>query len=279
MNTTALLDTTAPAPSSPATAPTRLPSPDATIPMQRLIRVEIRKSMNTRAGKWLLAAIVGGTAIVMGIMVIVGIVQDQEFGITDFTRVANFFPMALLLPVLGVLSVTGEWAQRTNMVTFTLEPRRSRVVGAKLTTGVIMSLAATVSALLIGVVALGVFDIAGGAAIWSFSAQAVVAFGLLQLIGVLTGFAFGMLILNTPAAIVAFFAYTFILPTIFLAGASLWDWVESIRPWLDFNFVQEPLVEGSLTAVNWGQFTVATLLWFVTPVAFGVRRLLRAEIK
>ena len=45
----------------------------------------------------------------MAIMVIVGIVTDEVFGITDFTQVASFLPMGLLLPVLGVLSVTGEW--------------------------------------------------------------------------------------------------------------------------------------------------------------------------
>jgi len=39
---------------------------------------------------------------------------------------------------------------------------------------------------------------------------------------VLTGFAFGMLILNTPAAIVSYYAYSFLLPTVFLAGSSLW---------------------------------------------------------
>ena len=72
----------------------------------------------------------------------------------------------------------------------------------------------------------------------------------------LTGFAFGMLILNTPAAIVSFFAYSFLLPTVFLAGASLWGWAESIRPWIDFNYVQEPLMDGLLSDVNWGQFAL-----------------------
>jgi hypothetical protein len=66
---------------------------------------------------------------------------------------------------------------------------------------------------------------------------------------------------------------------VFLAGASLWDWADSIRPWIDFNYVQEPLMEGLLSDVNWGQFALTSAIWFVAPVAFGVRRLLRAEIK
>jgi len=252
---------------------------DSAIPMRRLIKVELRKTMNTRAGKWLLATIAGGAAIVMAIMVIVGIVTDEPFGITDFTQVASFFPMALLLPVLGVLSVTGEWGQRTNIATFTLVPRRSRIAAAKLATGAIMALAAAIAALVTGVAAMGVFDLFGGDATWNLPLQSVVSFALLQLIGLLTGFAFGMLILNTPAAIVSFFAYSFLLPTVFFAGASLWDWAESVRPWIDFNFVQEPLGQGLLSDVNWGQFALTSAIWFVAPVAFGVRRLLRAEIK
>jgi ABC-2 type transport system permease protein len=248
------------------------------IPLGRLIRVELRKSFDTRAGRWLLGTIVGGIAIVMAIMVIVGIVNDEVYGLTDFMQVANFLPMGLLLPVLGVLSVTGEWGQRTNMVTFTLEPRRSRVVAAKLATGVIMALGAALTALVIGFVALSVFDLVGGTASWEFSGQALGAFTLLQLIGVLTGFAFGMLILNTPAAIVSYFAFSFLLPTVFMAGASLWGWAESIRPWTDFNYVQEPMMQGSLD-IDWLQFAVTTTIWFATPVALGVRRLLRAEIK
>jgi ABC-2 type transport system permease protein len=248
------------------------------IPIGRLIKVELRKSFDTRAGRWLAGTITGGIAIVMAIMVVVGVVNDEAYGLTDFMQVANFLPMGLLLPVVGVLSVTGEWGQRTNMVTFTLEPRRSRVVVAKLATGVIMALGAALAALAIGLVALGVFDLVGGAASWEFSGQALGAFTLLQLIGVLTGFAFGMLILNTPAAIVSYFAFSFLLPTVFMAGASLWDWAESIRPWADFNYVQEPMMEGSLD-ISWAQFAVTTAIWFCAPVALGARRLLRAEIK
>ena len=40
-------------------------------------------------------------------------------------------PMGILLPVLGVLSITSEWSQRTAMVTFTLEPSRMRVVAGE----------------------------------------------------------------------------------------------------------------------------------------------------
>lgn len=261
-------------PSSLATA-----DREHSIPLVRLIKVELRKAANTRAGRWLLGTIVGGAAVVMTIMVVVGLVQDRSYTLKDFVQFANFVPMGLLLPMLGVLSVTSEWSQRTNVVTFTLEPRRSRVVMAKLATGVILSVLASLAAFALGIVTLGVFDLLGGTATWNLSFEMVAGFGLLHLINVLIGFAFGMLILNTPAAIVAFFAFNFILPTLFMGAASLWGWAESIRPWVDFNYSQEPLGEGMLQGINWAQFMVTAMVWFVAPVALGVRRVLRAEIK
>jgi len=255
------------------------PSVDDRIPMRRLVRVELRKAMDTRAGRWLIGAISGGTMIVMALMVLIGVLDGQAFDLTDFTQVASFFPMSLLLPVLGVMSVTGEWSQRTAMSTFTLVPRRGRIVVAKLATGVILACGATAMALASGFAALAVFHLFGGAANWTLSAQAIVAFTLLQIIGVLTGFAFGMLILNTPAAIVAFFGYLFILPTVFMVASNFWDWAESARPWIDFNHAQVPLQSGGLSGVDWVQFTITALIWFAAPVALGARRVLRAEIK
>jgi hypothetical protein len=40
-------------------------------------------------------------------------------------------PIGILLPILGILSVTSEWSQRTTLLTFALVPRRERVTAAK----------------------------------------------------------------------------------------------------------------------------------------------------
>ena len=105
------------------------------------------------------------------------------------------------------------------------------------------------------------------------------AFALLHLINVLTGLGLGMLILNTPAALVSFFAYSFIVPTLFIGAASQWGWAEAVRPWIDFNYSQEPLGSGQLAGINWTQFAMTAVVWFVVPVVLGARRALRAEIK
>ena len=44
-------------------------------------------------------------------------------------------PRCNLLPVVGILLVSSEWSQRTAQVSFTLVPRRPRVIAAKMLAG------------------------------------------------------------------------------------------------------------------------------------------------
>ena len=46
-------------------------------------------------------------------------------------------PMALLLPVMAILSVTSEWSQRSGLTTFTLVPHRGRVIWAKMVVSIV----------------------------------------------------------------------------------------------------------------------------------------------
>ena len=123
--------------------------------------------------------------------------------------------MAILLPVIAILAVTGEWSQRTGLITFTLIPHRGQVILAK-----------ALAAIMVGVVGMlgrvrhrrarqrsgsrlnGVdltWDISASDMFWIISPS----------LGLLIGFMLGVLIRNTPGAIVAYFVYSFVLPTIF----------------------------------------------------------------
>ena len=78
--------------------------------------------------------------------------QDLDVTFDDFAGGANI-PMDVLLPVLGIMSVTSEWSQRTAMVTFTLEPSRSRFLAAKYVGTLIIAFVAVVIGLVLTIVA------------------------------------------------------------------------------------------------------------------------------
>ena len=249
------------------------------IPFARLVRVELRKLVDTRAGRWLLIAMALLTVAAMVIVLLIALGQESDAAYLDFSGVAST-PMGVLLPVLGVMSVTSEWGQRTHMVTFTLEPHRQRIVLAKLVAGVVVALAAVAVGFGLGAVCNVLFGLlADGDAVWNVGIHELVSFTILQVVGLLTGFAFGMLIINTAAAIVLYFVYSFVLPGVFAVLSSVSSWFEDLRPWVDFNIAQAPLLTGDLGAVDWPQFAVSGAVWFLLPLLLGSWRLLRAEVK
>lgn len=253
-------------------------SQTAPIPMSRLVRVELRKMVDTRAAFWLMLSTALITALVMVIVVWVAAAQDLVMKFSDFLG-AMSMPMGVFLPVLGVMLVTQEWGQRTAMVTFSLVPRRSRIVTAKLLVGLIVAVAAVVIALILATIGMGLVGALGTSPDWNGSIGIVLGFLALQIIGLGTGFAFGMLFMNTAAAIVVYFVYSFVLPGIFAIGAELMDWFSKLQPWIDFGSAQTPLVEGSLTGKETSHLLVSGLIWLVLPLCVGIWRMLRAEVK
>ncbi len=111
------------------------------IPFSRLVRVELRKLVDTRAGFWLTASIGVIAAIIMVAMLIANRSTPENLNLGEFFGLMNI-PTAIILPILAILLVTGEWSQRTALTTFTLEPRRERVIGAKLIASMITAVAA-----------------------------------------------------------------------------------------------------------------------------------------
>ncbi len=269
---------TPPTLTAPASAAGLDLSDAARAPLGRLAKVELRKLVDTRSGRWLL--IIQSLLILVGsaIVTIAVTVQVEPIGFMDFTNVAGTI-MSLLLPVMGILAITSEWSQRTNLSTFTLEPRRQRIVAAKLLATVTAAAASVVVAVLIGYAASAAAAILGVDVDWTTDGAQLTAFALLQVVGLLVGFAFGTLLLNTPAAIVCFFAYFTLVPAVLAIAAEAIGWFADVRPWVDFTDAQLALSEDGFGAVDWPQFVVSGTLWLVLPLAAGVVRMLRAEVK
>lgn len=241
------------------------------VPLSRLVKVEMRKMIDTRAGMWLMVAIVAITALITVIFFFASDQKDQTF--TSYMGVMAT-PQGFLLPVLGILLVTQEWGQRTGMVTFTLEPHRAKVMWAKVLAALAFGLLAVVLALVLA--ALGT-AVSGAPHAWqNIGLDDVGKYALLQVSGVLQGLAFGLIFLNSAAAIVTYF----VLPIAFSILTSVWSALRDAQPWIDLGSSQQPLFTGdSMTGEQWAQLLVGTLLWVVLPFAVGLWRVLRAELK
>ncbi len=266
-------------PMSPPAQPSLDLSGTPGIPFGRLVKVELRKSVDTIASFWLVASIAILVVIVEGFVLIATLVQTLDVDFIDFTQIAAGVT-SLLLPVLGILLVTSEWSQRTAMVTFSLEPRRIRVVLAKLAVGLILTTLAVLVAIVIGFVAAGLCElIQPDETTWDLDVAGIVGFYLTQCLAMMGGFALATLLLNTPAAIVLFFAYQYAVPIVLFVISDLVDAFADVSPYLNFVEAQGPLADLSLSGEEWGQFIVAGTIWLVLPFTLGLMRILRAEVK
>lgn len=251
-----------------------LPSIDTPIrpvPFGRLVRVELRKQVDTLAGRWFLIVLGLVIAVVMTIMLFVD-QGDHSYG--NYLAAAGV-PLGIGLPVLGIMSATQEWSQRTAMTTFALVPRRGRVVWAKVVSSVLIGLGAVVVTLALGAVGRLLGDLRGAESSWDFSGWMVAGMTLMMVLFLLQGLAFGLAFLNTPAAIVAYFALPTLLPLMMLVS-----WLEDIYAWIDLSMTTSPLTSGAaLTGEQWAQLAVSVALWVGVPMAIGVWRVLRREVK
>lgn len=267
-----------PSPESPLPGtlrmPARLPSADPSngVPFTRLVRVELRKMLDTRAGRWLIIAI---GLVIAGALAIMFFTDGGNHPFGDYLQ-ATTMPQAILLPIVGILAVTSEWSQRTALVTFGLEPRRVRVAWAKLVAALVVGVGAVALSFALGAAAYGAaIGIRGIDGDWSLPGLALAGAAAYVLLGLMQGVGFGMLLRNTPAAIVAYF----VLPTAWGVLGSLVTWVESAGAWLDLDRTMNPLFIGSLTGEQWAQLGTAVSVWVLLPLVLGMWRLTRAEVK
>jgi ABC-2 type transport system permease protein len=248
------------------------------IPFTRLFKVELRKAFDTRAGRWLVGVTAGIALVADLIIAIVLAAKDENLAYGDLVAGAAFV-CSVLLPVLGIMLVTSEWSQRTAMTTFSLEPRRMRIVMAKMLAGVALTAFVIAFALVVGVLCNLLYAAFGGSLDWTFGWSGFFAFIATQTMAMLGGFALACLLLNTPAAIVVFFVYKWVLPGLFALGAALMSWFNSIVGWIDFQAAQNELYDMPLTGTQWAHLAVSGFIWLVVPLAIGIWRIQRAEVK
>lgn len=258
----------------PSTAPRRavtgqllsLPCPS----MARLVRVELRKSLDTRASRWLVAA--------LAVLIVAAATYSLADGPNDGPIAAvRFFStpwvvVRMLLPVLGVLSMTSEWSQRTALTTFALVPRRGRVLVAKLGAALAVSVATVLLTTLVAVAAVAVAGpVTGQPLQWHGFVRHVggALVGGVCFMGL--GAGLGALLQQTASALVAYF----IAPTLVtvVGTALIDDRVSWIAPTVAISRLDDLDLNGEVAPT-----VVALVLWILVPLAVGSVRWLRREV-
>jgi ABC-type transport system involved in multi-copper enzyme maturation permease subunit len=207
------------------------------------------------------------------------------FGHRETLRYSEFakavgIPTTVILPILGALAVSSEWGQRTALTTFTLVPSRARVVTAKLIVVIAVGLASLAAVFVAA--ALGNLvnaAIAGISPQWNMSMSQILQIVLADGIGMLMGFMLGAMFRNSAAAVVGYFVYELVLPGVSQALAGAQPWWQHNAGWFDLRSASIPLYDSGITAHQWAQLGVSTVIWLVIPLAIAVRLVLRSEVK
>ncbi|MEV4473648.1 hypothetical protein [Nonomuraea sp. NPDC049504] len=236
----------------------------------RLLRVEARKLLDTRT-----------SLIMTAILVVVAVALVAGRGVV--TETADLFMLAgtagtvfgILLPVLGILSITGEWQHRTALTTFTLEPRRARVLVAKCVSVLVAAVLACLLAVLVAVPTTAVVaSVRGVEATWGLEAHVLVGWIATTVLLTAEGLALGLLLLNAPAAIVIYL----VSPMVGSFAAQLGAGGKAVAQWLDLNSTSDVLMSDDVTAGGLARLAASVAFWIAVPAAVGTLRVLKRDV-
>jgi ABC-2 type transport system permease protein len=242
------------------------PSAPGPIPFSRLVRVEWAKATDTRAARWLLALVALSTAGIMLVPVLAPTTFDQTYA--SYLRVAAV-GVTILLPVVAILMLTGEWSQRSVMTTFTQEPRRIRVLNAKLAVSMVLTGGGAVFGGVVTAAGLGLAAASGRALEANLTVGAITGYLLFVLLNVLTGVALGALLHSSAIAIAASFA----LPAAFAALGT----ASTLVSWIDMNTTWNRVLENDW-AGHVSQISFSIVFWVAVPLAAGFVRTIRRDV-
>jgi len=259
------------------------------VPFGREVRVETRKMVDTRGGLWLFLITGGLLLLAMALtLLVLALNDDVTITASGFAQIMTI-PLSILLPVFAILTVSSEWSQRTHLTTFTLQPHRGRVIGAKFAAVTLLALATLVLASVFGALGNVLYGLlTDHDVVWNVTGKELFWTVVLQLAFFWMAFAFASLLLNTPAAVACFYVVALILPLVaypILMG--LFGWARDLLPWLDFNYAATPLITGEnvmgesvdVGVLDYLRFAFTFCLWVVLPGVLGFLRIRSIEIK
>lgn len=250
--------------------PTAFPAPSLLL----LTRLEATKLVSTRSGSWLLVCI---AVAVLAVMASVFAAPAGTRTSLTFLTVGSALA-SVLLPICAILSLTTEWSQRSVLTTFALVPQRHRILLAKTIALLVLALVAVVAlcgaAAAMNALAAGAFGAPDG--VWDVKWSHVGGVYLGITLSMLIGVAFGALFMNPALSIVVYL----VLPLMWSLVSQLVEQLKEASLWLDTSLTFRPLLDGSIDGQQeWSRVAVSAAVWVLVPLALGMVRIFRREIK
>ena len=238
------------------------------IPFSNLYRAEWHKTLSTRAARWLLAGtcLLAIAAEAVPAIFTHDVTQNRASYLTW-----SGLGMSRLLPIVLILAMTSEWSQRSALTTFTLEPRRGRVLAAKVASGFMLAVACAVFAFVVATVAVLGVHAAGHHVATGWDWSQLAGFALFMVVTSALGIAFGAALHNSAAAIVTYFALGAAISLLTIpALAKAGDWINTEQ------------VFGWMLSGQWSghgtEMAACVALWIVFPLAIGTVRTIRRDV-
>lgn len=226
---------------------------------------------------WCLVAVIIG--FVLGLVGTVIWGHGEDAAAIDL---ALGFPTAIASIVLGVWIVGVEFGQNTLRRTLTADPRRLRLIGAKLLVAALVVAAVTI---LIHLVAWPVYSLAGSGHEGSLSAETIFKFGLAALLTNLTymliGAACALISASMAGGMTLALIFIFVIDSIFplipkagdfAFGLALVDVTDAIRGFDSGLFSSD---EGHSVGIA----ALIAAAWLVILLALGSLRFNRSDVK
>lgn len=233
--------------------------------------IDLRSYLDTRGAAILLSLSV---LSIVAFAALGGLIQPVVMpeGTSDvaFTFGVTSLPLSLILPVIAVLIVAGEWSDLSIQNTFLQRPGRLGVLGSKVLAALVVTLALV--ALSIGLAAATTWiggELMGDGAVFS-SFEGVLTTGLAVLAAaLLIGLAMGILLQSTVLGLIAAIGLPFIITT--AGGIAILfnsELISDIVRAVDLNAAAMAVGAGNATAFE----LLPLLLLVILPAALGIRR-------
>jgi ABC-2 type transport system permease protein len=205
------------------------------------------------------------------LLMLVAVLKPSSFDQTykSYLEVASL-PQLALLPLVAILMFTGEWSQRSIMTTFTQEPRRLRVVYAKLSVSLILAGGSVIFGGVVTAAGIGLAKVIGRTLEGSLSIGDIAGYFLAIVLNVLGGVAIGALLQNSASAMATYFVLNPAAALLGKVSTLVRDWIDTATTW---NWILHNEWTGHAPQIL---FSIA--LWVGVPLAAGVVRTLRRNI-